>query len=133
MMIDITPVVQAIIALLCAVAVIWVKPRLERLIQQYARDKDMNFLRQAIRTAVIGAEQLIGAGKGAQKLAQVLAWLKDGGFNVDIGTVRAEIEAAVKEILPLYENGAYELEIEYDDTPKQAYELETSEPPAVSE
>ena len=46
-----------------------------------------------LRTLVYAAEQLYGAGKGAEKLDYVIAELEKRGFTAD----RAEIEAAVAE------------------------------------
>ena len=48
-----------------------------------------------VRTLVYAAEQLYGAGKGAEKLDYVIKELEARGFTVD----RAAIEAAVAEEL----------------------------------
>ena len=89
MNIDLTPIFQAIIALLAALVtyklVPWIKARTTE--SQQAR------LSATVRTLVYAAEQLYGAGKGAEKLDYVIAELEKRGFTAD----RAEIEAAVAE------------------------------------
>lgn len=91
MNIDITPIVQAIIALVAALItaklVPWIKARTT--VEQQA------LLRATIKTLVFAAEQLYGAGEGEQKLDYVIKQLEDRGFTAN----RAEIEAVIKENL----------------------------------
>ena len=87
--IDLTPIFQAIIALLAAIitwkVIPWINARATK--EQKAN------LRAAIRVLVYAAEQIYGAGKGAEKLDYVIERLKEKGYTVD----RGEIEAAVYE------------------------------------
>lgn len=89
MNIDITPIIQAIIALIAALItaklVPWIKARTT--VEQQA------LLRATIKTLVFAAEQLYGAGEGEQKLDYVIKQLEDRGFTAN----RAEIEAVIKE------------------------------------
>ena len=91
MNIDLTPIFQAIIALLAALVtyklVPWIKAR--------TTESQQALLSATIRTLVYAAEQLYGAGKGAEKLDYVVKELEERGFTAD----RAAIEAAVAEQL----------------------------------
>ena len=88
-MIDLTPIINAIIALIAAIiahkVIPWIKAR--------TTNEQQNMLRATIRTLVYAAEQVYGAGKGREKLDYVVAQLAAKGYSVD----RAEIEAAVGE------------------------------------
>ena len=87
--IDLTPIFQAVIALLAAIitwkVVPWINAR--------ATKEQKENLRAVVRVLVYAAEQLYGAGKGAEKLDYVIAQLEKKGFTAD----RSEIEAAVYE------------------------------------
>lgn len=87
MNIDLTPICQAIIALLAALVtyklVPWIKSK--------TTAEQQALLSATVKTLVYAAEQLYGAGKGAEKLDYVIAELEERGFTAD----RAEIEAAV--------------------------------------
>ena len=86
-MIDLTPIFQAVIALLAALItyklIPWIKARTTN--EQQMR------LDAAIRVAVYAAEQLFGAGHGADKMDYALNYLREMGFEVD----SREIEATV--------------------------------------
>lgn len=90
-MIDLTPIIQAIIALLAAIVtykvIPWIKAR--------TTNEQQSMLRAAITTAVFAAEQLYGAGAGAEKMDFAIEYLRKKGFDVD----RVEIEAAVGEYI----------------------------------
>jgi len=89
MNIDLTPIFQAIIALLAAVVtyklIPWIKSK--------TTEQQQLLLRSVVRTLVFAAEQMYGAGKGAEKLDYVVTELTKRGFTAD----RAAIEAAVRE------------------------------------
>ena len=89
MNIDLTPIIQAIIALLAAIItyklIPWIKAR--------TTNEQQAMLSAAIKTAVFAAEQMYGAGNGEKKLGYAIEWLNKRGFDAD----REEIEAAVKE------------------------------------
>ncbi len=94
-MIDLTPIIEAILALAAALITAFVIP--------WIRSKTTAAQQQTIeavtRTLVLAAEQLYGAGNGAQKLDYVIEELKKRGYTAD----RAAIEAAVKLYLPKME------------------------------
>jgi len=90
-MIDFTPIIQALIALIASIITVWVIPW----IKAKTTNEQQAGIRATIRTLVFAAEQLYGAGNGEAKLEYVLDQLRGKGIYVD----RFEIEAAVKENL----------------------------------
>lgn len=94
-MTDITPIVNVVIALvgvvITTILIPYIKGRITAA-QSYR-------VAVIIRTLVQAAEQIYGAGTGADKLAYVAAMLGKYGIKVDANdvtdTVRAQIEAAV--------------------------------------
>lgn len=91
MNIDLTAIFQAILALLAAIitykVIPWIKAR--------TNSEQQSLLKATIRTLVFAAEQLYGAGNGAEKLDFVVKQLEKQGFTAN----RVEIEAAVGEYL----------------------------------
>lgn len=106
MNIDLTDIIQAIIALLAALVtyklVPWIKNR--------TTAEQQALLSATVKTLVYAAEQLYGAGRGAEKLDYVAAELEKRGFTAD----RAEIEAAVAEQLNMVTITTEETEEETD-------------------
>ena len=110
MNIDLTPIFQAIIALLAALVtyklIPWIKAR--------TTESQQALLTATVKTLVYAAEQLYGAGKGAEKLDYVIKELEARGFTAD----RAAIEAAVAKEFNIVD--AYEttepMEEETDET-----------------
>ena len=91
-MIDITSIVNAVIALLAAVVstflVSWIKGKVEA----QKLEKIMDW----VTIAVSAAEQIYNeSGMGEKKKQYVLDFLEDKGLTVDINSVDAMIEAAV--------------------------------------
>ena len=90
MNIDLTPIFQAVLALLAALVtyklIPWIKSK--------TTAEQQALLTATVKTLVYAAEQLYGAGKGDEKLAYVKQKLEEKGFDVDVDA----IEAAVKEI-----------------------------------
>ena len=88
--VDLTPIFQALIALLASLITIkvipWIKAR--------TTAQQQETLRAAISVAVYAAEQLYGSAQGHNKLLYVKGQLAKKGFHVDI----EEIEAAVQEL-----------------------------------
>ena len=94
-MTDITPIIEAVFALIAAVITAVVIPyiRSRTTAQQRAE------LNAWVRIAVSAAEQLYkGSGRGAEKKEYVLNWLAAHGVIVDEGKLDALIEAAVYDI-----------------------------------
>lgn len=92
---DITPIIEALVALALAVITGVLIPYIRSKTTTQQRDE----LAEWIRIAVAAAEQLYqGAGRGAEKKAYVLAWLADHGVKVDTAKIEALVEAAVYDI-----------------------------------
>ena len=90
-MIDLTTIINAIIALIAAIitykVIPWIKAK--------TTNEQQNMLRAAVKTLVFAAEQIYGAGKGSEKLDFVVKQLEKQGFTVN----HLEIEAAVGEYI----------------------------------
>ena len=89
---DITPIIEAVAALICAI--------ISAILVPYIRSKttkeQQNEILQWVKIAVAAAEQLFtGSGRGEEKKAYVLEWLTSHGLRVDEGKLDALIEAAV--------------------------------------
>lgn len=94
-MFDITPIVEAIFALLAAVVAYILIP--------YIKSKTTEEQRQNIngwiKIAVAAAEQIyVGSSRGMEKKQYVLDFLETKGFKLDENSVDAMIEAAVLEL-----------------------------------
>ena len=90
-MIDLTPIINAIIALIAAIISVKVIPW----IKAKTTNEQQAMMRAAVKTAVFAAEQLYGAGHGDEKFDFVCNRLRLKGFIVD----KTEIEAAVGEYI----------------------------------
>lgn len=88
--IDLTPIVQAFIALLAALITAKVIPW----IKSKTTTQQQILLQATVDILVSAAEQLYGAGHGPEKLQYVKNELELRGFNIDT----AAIEAAVREL-----------------------------------
>ncbi len=95
-MIDLTPIFQALIALLASLITIKVIPW----IQARTNAQQQEMLRASVSVAVYAAEQIYGTGAGHDKLLYVKGQLARKGFHVDID----EIEAAVQSLSLNQEN-----------------------------
>ena len=94
-MINITPIVEAVFALLAAIITAVVIPYIKNrtTAQQQAE------INAWVRIAVTAAEQVYkGTGRGEEKKAFVLEWLKSHGVTVDMEKLDALIESAVYDI-----------------------------------
>lgn len=91
MNIDLTPIIQALIALIAAFitckVIPWIKAK--------TTNEQQAMLRATVKTLVFAAEQIYGAGHGSEKMHYVAVKLREKGYEVDTD----EIEAAVGEYL----------------------------------
>lgn len=97
MNIDLTPIIQAIIALIAAL----VTSKLIPWIKAKTTNEQQAFMLATIKTLVFAAEQLYGAGEGDAKFDYVETQLKEKGYTVD----RAQIEAVIKENIAALHSG----------------------------
>ena len=123
MNINLTPIIQAIIALLAALItyklIPWIKAR--------TTSEQQALLKATIKTMVFAAEQLYGAKNGSEKLDWVIYQLSQRGYSVD----RSEIEAIIKEnTSALHTYSPTKLEERYgkDEEPEEE-EPEEEKPP----
>lgn len=94
-MIDITPIVNAVIALLAAGVSVFLIPW----IKSKTTDAQRKELLEWVKIAVAAAEQLYnGQGRGVEKKQYVLDFLASMGFTVDEEAINAAIEAAVNQL-----------------------------------
>lgn len=94
-MFDITPIVEALFALLAAVVAYILIPY----IKSKTTVEQQQTINGWVRIAVAAAEQIYdGEGRGAEKKQYVIGFLADKGFKLDEGSVDAMIEAAVLEL-----------------------------------
>lgn len=94
-MFDITPIVEAVVALIGVIITCIVIPYVRSKTTAQQREE----LNAWIKIAVAAAEQIYqGAGRGEEKKQYVLAWLEDHNVTVDEDRIDALIEAAVYEL-----------------------------------
>ncbi len=92
---DITPVVNAVIALIAAVVTAFVIPWVKSKTTAAQREE----IEAWVRIAVIAAEQIYsGVGKGKEKKKYVLDFLAEKNLKIDEESVDLMIESAVKEM-----------------------------------
>lgn len=91
-MIDLTPIMEAIVALVAAVITAFVIPWLKGKIDADKLEK----IKLWVTVAAEAAEQLYeGSGRGEEKKAYVVKFLQEKGFTLDPDSLDKLIEAAV--------------------------------------
>ena len=90
-MIDLTPVINAVIALAAALITAFVLPWVKR--NTTAQDRE-EFLRW-VEIAVSAAEQLFHVTQGTEKKKYVIQFLNEKGFTLSEEEINAAIEGAV--------------------------------------
>lgn len=92
MNIDLTTIINAIIALLAAVVTYRVIPW----IKAKTTNEQQAYIRALVKAGVFAAEQIYNTdGMGHKKMEYVKQWLQSHGLDIDV----AEIEAAVSEYI----------------------------------
>jgi hypothetical protein len=92
---DITAIIEALLALAGAVITCVLVPY----IKSKTTTEQQKEINAWVKIAVSAAEQLYkGQGRGEEKKAYVLAWLREHGVTVDEAKLDAMIEAAVYEL-----------------------------------
>ncbi len=95
MNIDVTVIVNAVIALIAAVISVFVIPWIKSKTTAQQREELVAW----VKIAVSAAEQIYkGEKRGEEKKQYVLDFLKSNGFTVDDDSENAAIEAAVKQL-----------------------------------
>lgn len=92
---NITPIIEAVFLLIAAVITAIVIPY----IKSKTTTQQQAEINAWVKIAVTAAEQIYnGSGRGAEKKAYVLNWLKQHGVTVDEAKLDALIESAVYEL-----------------------------------
>lgn len=95
MTIDITPIIEAVIALAGVVVSCVLIPY----IKSKTTTEQQKEINAWVKIAVSAAEQIyVGSGRGEEKKAYVIQWLRDHGITVDESKLDALIESAVYEL-----------------------------------
>ena len=93
--IDITPIVNAALALIGAGVSVFLIPWLKKQTTEAQRKE----LTAWVKIGVAAAEQIyVGQGRGDEKKQYVLEFLKSKGFDLNEESVNNAIEAAVKQL-----------------------------------
>ena len=94
-MTDLTPIVNAVIALIAAIITTFLIPWIKSKIDAAKLAQIVEWVGIAVRAA----EQIYNeSGMGEEKKQYVLDFLADKGFTLDPNSINAMIEAAVKEL-----------------------------------
>lgn len=94
-MFDITPIIEAVAALIGVIITCVLIPY----IKSKTTTEQQKEINAWVKIAVSAAEQLFtGSGRGEEKKAYVIAWLKERGITVDEAELDALIEASVYEL-----------------------------------
>ena len=92
---DISPIVEAVVAIVCAIVTCVLIPY----IKSKTTTEQQKEINAWVKIAVSAAEQIYtGSGRGEEKKAYVLQWLRPHGVTVDDEKLDAMIEAAVYEL-----------------------------------
>ena len=93
-MIDLTPLVQAIIALAASAITAFLIPWLR---QRFGNEK-LEKIKAWVEIAVLGAEKLYGAGRGDEKLEYAEAFLAQHNIKLDTAELIALVNAEIKKM-----------------------------------
>lgn len=115
-MIDLTPIVQAVLAVLAALITAFVIPW----IKAKATVQQRELLERGVKTAVFAAEQVYGSGWGRDKMRYAEEYLRKRGYTVDIDLIEATVrEYFGHDYLPeVAEDPAEDEESDEDEEPQ---------------
>lgn len=115
-MIDLTPIVQAVLAVLAALITAFVIPW----IKVKATVQQRELLERGVKTAVFAAEQVYGSGWGRDKMRYAEEYLRKRGYTVDIDLIEATVrEYFGHDTLPeVVEDPAEDEESDEDEEPQ---------------
>lgn len=94
-MFDITPIIEAVVALVAVLITTVVIPY----VKAKTSSQQQQEINEWVKIAVAAAEQMyVGQNRGVEKKRFVLNWLEEHGVKVDMEHINAMIEAAVYEL-----------------------------------
>lgn len=111
--IDLTPIIEALIAFISAVFTFFVLPKVTAYLKEKLTAEQREKLRQWVQIAVAAAEQIYGSKKGKEKKDYVVSFLLSKGFVFDIDEVTALIES---EVYKLTQGSGYFLAVPESDS-----------------
>lgn len=92
MTINITPIAEAVVALLATIITVFIIPY----IKSRTTSEQQENVAKWVKIAVEAAEQIyIGSGRGAEKKAYVMEFLKKYNISLDTEKLEAMVESAV--------------------------------------
>ena len=95
MMFDITPIIEAVLALVAVVITSIIIPYIKKKTSVEQQKEIVSW----VKIAVMAAEQIyVGTGRGSEKKLYVIEWLADRNITVDTNKIDAIIESAVYEL-----------------------------------
>lgn len=98
-MIDLTPIFDAIIALLAALITAKLIPWIK---EKTTREQQQSFSAM-VRILVYAAEQIYGAGNGYEKMKYVKDQLAERGYKFDEAVIEAEVKKMTDSIMHVFE------------------------------
>lgn len=110
--IDLTPIIEALIALISAVITIFILPKVTTYLKEKLTAEQREKLKQYVQIAVAAAEQIYGSKKGKEKKDYVVSFLLSKGLVFDIDEVTALIES---EVYKLTQGSGYFVAVPEDD------------------
>lgn len=100
--INLTPIVEALIALISVIITVYILPKLRAYLQEKLSAEQRKTLAEVVGIAVKAAEKLYGSKMGVEKKQYVLDYLEDylenKGIQFDIDEVENLIESFVYEL-----------------------------------
>ncbi len=112
--IDLTPIIEALIALLSAIITLVILPKVKSYLTAKLSAEQRENLKQWVKVAVAAAEQMYnGSGLGQEKYRYVVSFLEEKGIYVNYKEVEALIES---EVYKLTQGSGYFVAVPESDT-----------------
>ena len=113
-LLDLTKLAQAVISLAAGIVSLYLVPWL----RSKLTNEQLSKAKSWVQIAVYAAEKLYGAGNGDQKLAYAEAILRKHGIRLDTATLKAMIDAQIKEMENMEPFYLADAKVEMIDNPK---------------
>ena len=122
-LIDLTPIVNAGIVLLAGIVSVFLLPWIHRYVLPWLKanttEKQREGLRIVTRTAVFAAEQLLGNGRGYEKMQHAREYIRRKGYDVDVDLIEATVMEHFGHLIVLDgEDGGEEKPAEEEEEPQ---------------
>ena len=114
MLLDLTKLAQAIISLAAGIVSLYLVPWL----RSKLTNEQLSKAKSWVQIAVFAAEKLYGAGNGDKKLAYAEEILREHGIRLDTATLKAMIDAQIKEMENMEPFYLADGKVEMIDNPK---------------